>query len=222
MSVAIYNLTTDNADGWGSVFTYNSRPYGVSRPIYDVIGGSSGGNATTLKPAGGWSNASVAKLFTGTTDLNANAKITGFATKSSKKGLSGGAIAGIVIGCVVAVLIVLALVFLYLRKKKRQKKEEEEKGRVERANSGGLYDKPELETTESRKLKEMAEAQRHEMAGSQVEAEVDGTPRVEAWAFDAPLEMEGSIPPSTPHLRDSVQETPISYVRQSNRGSSAL
>lgn len=200
MSVAIWNLTENSGNGWGSVFKYDAAPYQVPKNIYKVIGGGPQGNATVLLPSGGWSSASVAKLFSGTTNLTAPANITLPSTTtppSSKKKISAGAIAGAVVGGVAGLLLIITAAFLFVRRRKRalQKKkaleeEEEQKRRNEvlaaaAAAATTEYHKPELENTETKSPTEkddkdpIQQLDSHQLAaeaGSNERVELPGSP----------------------------------------------
>lgn len=106
-SVAILNLKNSQ---WGEVFDYNAGEYTLPAKIYNVIGGSSMGNATMTKPSAGFSNKEIATYFS----------TNGITAVESSSHLSGGAIAGIVIGSVAgaAILIGIGVYILILRRRK--------------------------------------------------------------------------------------------------------
>jgi Kelch motif len=116
MSVAIYNLNTEQ---WGSVWNPALPGYQIPNTISQVVGGGPGGGATKLKPDAGWQSVQMAMLFTGTADQTAPAH-PGFAI-STRKGLSKGVIAAIVVSVVfVLILLLLAVGWVVWHRKHQQ------------------------------------------------------------------------------------------------------
>ena len=98
--------------------------YQVPKEIYDVIGGSPYGGATLL-PENGMANSYMEATFK---EIIAKAKSTGepddtpatIVRESSKSGVSGGEIAGIVVGVFIGIsLIILGILWLRSRSKAR-------------------------------------------------------------------------------------------------------
>lgn len=185
MSVAIYNLTGDNSNSWGSVYTANAVAYGVSQAIYNVIGGDSSGKATKLLPDSGWSNSEVANLFTGTTNqsqpvvISSSTMATG--TSQSSK-VSAAAIAGGVVGGLAGVALIGTGILLLRRTLQKKKKAAKENGE-------NYYTKPELE---AKNPEPQPQLRRYELGEQYAVHEIDGIERHETWAGHPPVEMQGS------------------------------
>jgi len=205
MSVAIYDLTEGNSDGWGSVYTADKPPYQVNAQISAAIGGGANGNATKLLPDGGWSSSSVANLFTGTSNQSAPAIISSSTTSSlsnssaslplpsppssSSPGKNAqrtiiGAIAGGVVGGIGLVSLVFGLTYLASRHSKSR--------RISSWDTQGQYQMPEMDgegkhlETVNGETTELPES-RHQTC-----AEIAGNARCELPAGDQlPIEVEG-------------------------------
>lgn len=179
MSVAIWNLTENTGNGWGSIYTHDAAPYQVPYNIYSVIGGGQQGNASKLLPDGGWNNTMVAKLFTGTTNLQAPAGGPSNQTNSSnppassKKGISSGAITGAVVGSVAGLSIIIATIFCWRRKLQKKKKAALLEGE-QAAAKDEEYHKSELENTEAMSPVEMSGEKVFQLDSNNLPVEVGG------------------------------------------------
>jgi hypothetical protein len=119
--VAVWELTSLT---WGSVFMTNLTDYQVPQPILPFTGGSAEGGATIKQPATGWTDNGLKTVFatsrkyTDTTD-NPNNNGTAPATPPKKKSYTG-AIAGGVLGGLVALALFLALILFFLRRRRNK------------------------------------------------------------------------------------------------------
>lgn len=94
----------------------NAGAYSLPQKVVDVIGGNTQGGATKLDPDEGWSSPALAGLFRRSATNGGSNNNGG----SSSSGLSGGAIAGIVIG-VLAALALLGLLAFFLMRRRRNR-----------------------------------------------------------------------------------------------------
>ncbi|KAF2094245.1 hypothetical protein NA57DRAFT_60877 [Rhizodiscina lignyota] len=123
------NITTDcdpdpnglsvfdlSALSWGSVYDAEAPPYQVPDALVSVIGGGPSGNATMTEPSNGWTEAGLSSLFG-----SANSSSSGESSSSRAKTLSGGEIAGIVIGAVAGIAISGACITLFCLRHRRSR-----------------------------------------------------------------------------------------------------
>ncbi|KAL8710366.1 MAG: hypothetical protein Q9225_007302 [Loekoesia sp. 1 TL-2023] len=115
---------------WQSQFNPN-KIYTVHPNISAVIGGDSTGKAAIKAPLGGWNNTELENVFSQTVPPLVSAttsagqssnpnQIGPSARPSSSSSLSGGAIAGVVVGAIAAVAV-LAILILFLLKRRQQR-----------------------------------------------------------------------------------------------------
>ena len=94
-----------------------STSYQIHSNISEVIGGNENGGATLQTPVAGFMQKELGTLLGARPEPNN----TGITASSTKKGLSGGAIAAIVSGIVVAVVFAIgAMLLWHLRRTRRQ------------------------------------------------------------------------------------------------------
>ncbi|KAJ5314466.1 Major facilitator superfamily domain general substrate transporter [Penicillium atrosanguineum] len=123
-SVAILNL---NNTQWGQVYDPDAGEYTLPSQIYNVIGGGqprrSTGSASMAKPSDGFSNEAVATFFKQPSAVARNTtSATNVTSESGSNHLTGGQIAGVVVGsCVGVAFIIAGLVLLVIHRKRKQK-----------------------------------------------------------------------------------------------------
>jgi len=89
---------------WGSVYDAGAASYQVPAALVSIIGGERSGNATMTEPPNGWTEMELSSLF----------RVD--SSSSPAKALSGGKIAGIVIGAVAGLAISGGcIIFFFLR-----------------------------------------------------------------------------------------------------------
>lgn len=125
--IAVYDLTLNQ---WGSVYDASLTNYTIPTPIVSVVGGSPTGGATETSPAAGWADAEVAKAF----------KQESGATKSTTK-LSGGAIAGIVVGILAFVIACGSAAYAFFARRRMNKQAPSSEPREIDAYSTGVHEK---------------------------------------------------------------------------------
>lgn len=199
------------------MFTADSVPYSISGAIAAAVGGNATGHATNLLPAGGWTSAEVATLFTGTMNLSQPVVIptttlissTSTPSPSGSSALPTGTIVAIAICSTCAVAIVL--LGLFFRRRSRQKEQiriEEEKAEAaaeEQVKKRGA--ELESKAVANHGVYELYGEQSPQLAGTAINeayagdipTEIGGTPRNEAWAGMVPVEIGG--------MRNSWEET---------------
>ncbi|KAF4637225.1 hypothetical protein G7Y89_g847 [Cudoniella acicularis] len=76
MGIAVFDLTSLV---WGSVFSSSKPAYQLPSQIYNIVGGGADGNASKMRPEGGWTTVDIASLFTGSENQTAEANLTALA-----------------------------------------------------------------------------------------------------------------------------------------------
>ncbi|KIW44883.1 uncharacterized protein PV06_03321 [Exophiala oligosperma] len=125
-SLAVLDLSTIS---WGSVFDANAGQYDVPDDVVAAIGGDPTGGATKTQPEAGWTDSSLSRLFsikTATTSSVPGTTSTAVSnpydvSSDTDHGISGGAVAGIVIGAVAFVAIACGGIFFYSRSRRSAK-----------------------------------------------------------------------------------------------------
>ncbi|KAI0013699.1 hypothetical protein F4779DRAFT_613432 [Xylariaceae sp. FL0662B] len=120
------NLGKQNADGalW-YLFDPGLKSYIVPEEITAVVGGGPQGGATKTAPDGGWQQRDLG-VYVGRKFTAAERAPTRAVTDPSDSStLSGGAIAGIVIGCVVALIGFLVGCWWFVRRHRQRQSEEQ-------------------------------------------------------------------------------------------------
>jgi hypothetical protein len=145
---------------------------------------------------------------------NSTTPITPNPTPSSKSGISGGAIAGIAIGVVAVIGLILAAIFLWWRKRSKSKKPAE--------LAAGSYDPTEVAGSHPLGVAEFPGEQKHELDSKHQTAEMASslygtTGRHELFGSPSPAyELDGIEPAmsKTPPLSEAGTPSPL----QSSRG----
>ncbi|KAK2797437.1 hypothetical protein FQN51_008470 [Onygenales sp. PD_10] len=114
-SVAVYDLTELK---WGSVFNAKAASYEVPKQLSKIIGGGAQGRADITAPKDGFQQKGLAQLFGQQLDDSEPTP------PDVSKGITGGAIAGIVIGVIAAFAMVSGgIFFVYRRRRTRGQNE---------------------------------------------------------------------------------------------------
>ncbi|KAJ5730757.1 cell wall anchored protein [Penicillium malachiteum] len=202
--VAIMNLRDST---WGSVYNANPGEYLVPSKVYSVIGGSAIGNATMSKPSRGFSNDAVEAFFdhkatastnasTSTTTNTTTATNTTKSKNVSSSSLSGGDIAGIVIGSLAGVILIAMgerSLLGSLFGNPRQKMQELPDQLAPEMPDSARYEMPDsarYEVPDSAKY-EMPDSAKYEVPDS-AKYEVPDSAKYEMSADVAPVELPGS------------------------------
>ncbi|KAF2093704.1 hypothetical protein NA57DRAFT_61407 [Rhizodiscina lignyota] len=126
--VAILDMTDLT---WGSVYNAYAAPYELPQNIYEVIGGSATGGANIMSPAKGFSDPSLAKLFTQPSNTSSPRTGTGGIQSTSTQPASThtGAIAGGVVGGVVGLAHLAAACLILIRRFRGERSRSPEAGK---------------------------------------------------------------------------------------------
>ncbi|KAJ5578364.1 uncharacterized protein N7459_007328 [Penicillium hispanicum] len=204
-SVAILDLSTLQ---WGSVYNVNSGVYMVPSKIYNVIGGSAAGNATLTAPLHGFSNPQVAAFF------NQRGAATNTSSAPSRGDhLSGGRIAGVVIGSVAgaALLAVILTLFSIYRRRKQNAPREVQFSTTIPESQLGIYGKFSKALFRNRgrpaELDPTSEGQRREnfIGMHEMNAGADGRARHEMYGGAIPAELPDRMSVDRPRAGDSYR-----------------
>jgi hypothetical protein len=177
--IAVLDMTTIT---WGSVFQADAEPFKVPQRLLNTIGGTVDGGATAQDPVDGWTDPQLATVFNITRNWSTNTTATPTPTPEPKK-TNVGAIAGGVVGGVVALALIAGLLFYFRRK------HAVEHGPAELANNEAVV-REELDD----------EKKKAEMPGINVEpAELPGP---EAAELNAPREFAEAPPDTTTYAAE--------------------
>ena len=158
---------------------YNSRTFNVSQCIFDDTA-----SAQVV---------AIPSNLANSTSGGSSASNPGSGTGSgAHKKLSGAAIAGIIIGALVGLLLLAALIFLLLRHRRRSKRDARPSTPVVEIDAGKR-----IEPAESTAYSAKAAALTSEVSGHDAKVEIQGNPIMHPQELEAEVPMAGGRTPSS-------------------------
>ncbi|KAJ2894649.1 hypothetical protein MKZ38_007374 [Zalerion maritima] len=130
-NIDLGNVIPDNFEKVWAGFDTDLEGYSVPEFVYDVVGGSKDGGATKTEPGNGWGNPDLGSLMSLKAEFETRtrkadgrtppATATATTKPESDSKLSKGAIIGIAVGGGVALLAIIAGIWIFCRRKSKKK-----------------------------------------------------------------------------------------------------